>query len=146
MMYFAYGSNMDLEQMKARCPGTRVMGVAHLSHYRMAFTRWSRSWKSGTADILPDFGKTVFGALYDLSLDDLKKMDKFADYPNSYIRQDVFVNFGDERLPALTYVARRLGVFLPSKSYIGKMVRGAESHEISEEYITYLKSIKTHDE
>ncbi|MFQ5598063.1 MAG: gamma-glutamylcyclotransferase family protein [Nitrospiria bacterium] len=146
MIYFAYGSNMDLGQMQSRCPGTKVIGVGRLFHYSIAFTRWSRSWKSGTADILPEKGPTVYGALYDLSLEDLKKMDRFADYPNSYIRQDISVDCGGEQLPALTYIARRFGVFLPSQSYLGKMVRGAESHDIPQEYVDFLKSIKTLDE
>ncbi len=145
MIYFAYGSNMDLDQMKARCPGAKVIGVGELKHYNISFTRWSRAWNSGTADILPERGGKIYGALYDLSLEDLKKMDKFADYPNSYIRQDVMVCCQEEHLPAMTYIARRSGVFLPSRSYLGKMVRGAMSHEIPEEYINLLKSIKTHD-
>ena len=145
MIYFAYGSNMDLEQMRGRCPGCQVIGMGQVTHYAMAFTRWSRSWKSGTADILPERGRTVYGVLYDLTFDDLKKMDKFADYPNSYIRQDVSVLCGDELLPALTYVARRQGVFFPSRSYIGKMVQGSVRHQLPEAYVTFLKTLKTHD-
>lgn len=146
MIYFAYGSNMDLEQMKLRCPGSSVIGIGQLSHYTMAFTRWSRSWKSGTADILPERGAIVHGVLFDLTVEGLKKMDKFADYPNSYLRQDVTVLCGGEPLPAMTYVARRQGVYLPSKSYLGKMVQGGVQNNLPEEYITYLQSIKTHDE
>ena len=145
MIYFAYGSNMDLDQMKARCPSTQVIGVGCLAHYRMAFTRWSRSWKSGTADILPERSQSVYGVLYDLTLEDLKKMDAFADYPKSYVRQDVVVACDGASLPALTYVARRQGVYLPSRSYVGKMVRGGVFHHLPESYIAYLKAIKTHD-
>lgn len=145
MIYFAYGSNMDLDQMKMRCPGSEVIGIGELSHYAMAFTRWSRSWKSGTADILPERGKSVYGVLFDLTFEGLKKLDKFADYPNSYLRQDVNVLFEGEVLPAMTYVARRQGVFQPSKSYVGKMVHGAEQSQVPVEYIGFLKSIKTHD-
>lgn len=145
MIYFAYGSNMEHEQMQSRCPGGRVIGIGELVHYTLAFTRWSRSWNSATADILPEKGKGVCGVLYDLTLDDLKRMDKFADYPNSYIRQDVFVESNGEKLPALTYVAIRQGVFFPSKAYLGKMIQGAESHKIPERYIATLRSIKTHD-
>ncbi len=145
MIYFAYGSNMDLDQMKIRCPGSSVIGIGQLTHYTMAFTRWSRSWKSGTADILPERGAIVHGVLFNLTLDGLKKLDKFADYSNSYLRQDVTVIFGVEVLPAMTYVARRQGVYLPSKSYLGKMVQGGIQNHLPEEYIEYLKSIQTHD-
>jgi hypothetical protein len=136
---------MDHEQMQSRCPGSRVIAIGVLPHYTLAFTRWSRSWNSATADILPEQGRQVYGVLYDLILEDLKRMDKFADYPNSYTRQDVFVESDGERLPALTYVAIRQGVFLPSKAYMGKMIQGAERHKIPESYLAVLKSIKTHD-
>ena len=145
MIYFAYGSNMDPEQMQSRCPNHRVIGVGYLNHYTLAFTRWSRSWNSGTADILPERGKRVYGVLYDLSLDDLKRMDKFADYPTSYTRQDLVVAFEGESLPALTYMAVRQGVFFPSKSYLEKMIQGAAKSNIPEKYIDFLKSFKTHD-
>ncbi len=145
MIYFAYGSNMDREQMLSRTPGTRVIGIGALPHYALAFTRWSRSWNSATADILPEKGKQICGVLYDLTPEDLKRMDKFADYPTSYVRQDVWVETDGERLPALTYVAIRQGVFLPSKAYMAKMIQGAESHQIPDGYIAVLRSIKTHD-
>jgi hypothetical protein len=50
-----------------------------------------------------------------------------------------------EVLPALTYVAIRQGVFLPSKAYLQKMVQGAEAQKIPGSYIKFLGSIKTHD-
>lgn len=143
MIYFAYGSNMDLAQMKVRCPGSDIIGIGQLSNYTMSFTRWSRSWKSGTADILPERGGIVHGVLYNLTLDGLKKLDKFADYPNSYVRQDVLVALGEEFLPAMTYVARRQGVYSPSVSYMGKILHGALEHKLPQSYIAYLKSIKT---
>jgi gamma-glutamylcyclotransferase (GGCT)/AIG2-like uncharacterized protein YtfP len=145
MIYFAYGSNMNGEQMQSRCPGHRLLGVARLPHYTLAFTRWSRAWNSGTADILPQRGEQVFGVLYDLSTDDLKRMDKLADYPHSYIRQDVLLSHQGEMLPALTYVAIRTGVFLPSRAYLAKMIRGSEQHDIEATYIAFLKTFKTHD-
>ncbi len=145
MIYFAYGSNMDHEQMQTRCPGHRVIGVGRLLNYALVFTRWSRAWHSGTADILPDRGREICGVLYNLTLEDLKRMDKFADYPNSYVRQDVLIEAQGETLPALTYVAIRQGVFLPSKSYLGRMIQGAEMNKMPEHYVDFLKSIGTHD-
>ncbi len=144
MIYFAYGSNMDAEQMQSRCPDCRMIGTARLPNYTLAFTRWSRAWNSGTADIIPQRGESVWGVLYDLTPNDLKRMDKIADYPNSYIRQDVSVYHGGEALPALTYVAIRSGVFYPSKPYLEKMIQGAEALHLDAGYLAALKAIRTH--
>ena len=35
--YFAYGSNMNLEQMKYRCPAAEVVENVRLENYRLAF-------------------------------------------------------------------------------------------------------------
>ncbi len=145
MIYFAYGSNMNGEQMRSRCPGYQVRGVACLSHYMLAFTRWSRAWNSGTADILPQRGQQVFGVLYDLSVGDLARMDKLADYPHSYVRQDILLTCQGETVPAMTYVAIRTGVFLPSRAYLAKMLQGSEQQGLDAAYIAFLKSFKTHD-
>jgi len=145
MLYFAYGSNMESTQMQSRCPGYIVLGAARLTNYTLVFTRWSRSWNSGTADILPDRGKETWGVLYDLSLDDLRRVDRFADYPNSYLRHDLVVELDGSALAATTYVAVRQGVFAPSRAYLGKMIEGATGHNLPESYIACLRAITTHD-
>ena len=38
-LYAAYGSNLNLAQMEARCPGARVLGAGKISGYRLAFKR-----------------------------------------------------------------------------------------------------------
>ncbi len=145
MIYFAYGSNMEPTQMQARCPGSTSLGIACLSHYTLIFTRWSRSWNSGTADIMPEKGGEVWGVIYDLTPDHLRRMDTFADYPNSYVRLDVPVTLSGEVLPVFTYVAVRQGVFAPSKEYLDKMISGAVANNIPESYLTFLRGIETHD-
>ena len=35
--YIAYGSNLNLEQMKMRCPTAEVVGVSELKGYKLVF-------------------------------------------------------------------------------------------------------------
>ena len=35
--YFAYGSNLDAAQMRARCPSAKLLGAAILDGYRLGF-------------------------------------------------------------------------------------------------------------
>lgn len=37
--YFAYGSNMDRQQMRGRCPGAVLLGTARLPGYRFIINR-----------------------------------------------------------------------------------------------------------
>src|SRR5436309_7522291 len=47
MLYFAYGSNLDPEQMSARCPSHRVIGLAELKEHRLVFPLFSPRWGGG---------------------------------------------------------------------------------------------------
>ena len=37
-LYFAFGSNMWINQMQARCPNSRCLGIARLPGYRWIIT------------------------------------------------------------------------------------------------------------
>lgn len=50
--YFAYGSNMNLEQMKYRCPAAEVVENVRLENYRLAFR--GRAPGNGVATVLPE--------------------------------------------------------------------------------------------
>ncbi len=127
--------------MQARCPECQPIGPVRLAHYTLAFTRYSRVWNSGTADILPLENAAIWGVLYDFTLQDLVRMDRIANYPHAYTRQDVHVQKGEQTLPALTYVAVRIGVYAPSSIYLEKMVRSAEHWKMDTAYIASLKAI-----
>ena len=63
-LYFAYGSNMNLDQMAYRCPDAEVVGRCVLKDYRLAFRGNRRGY--GVASILPEPGSEVQGLLFDL--------------------------------------------------------------------------------
>ena len=35
--YLAYGSNLNVKQMKSRCPDARVLGIGEIEGYRLLF-------------------------------------------------------------------------------------------------------------
>ena len=55
--YFAYGSNMNLDQMAYRCPAAFVVENVKLDGYRLTFC--GRGKGSGVATILPEEGSRV---------------------------------------------------------------------------------------
>ena len=57
--YFAYGSNMNLGQMRFRCPDAEVVGNVRLEDYRLAFR--GRAPGNGVATVLPEKGSYVDG-------------------------------------------------------------------------------------
>ena len=94
-LYFAYGSNLNITQMKQRCPDSAGVSTAVLDGYQVV----ERTY----ADIGP--GECVNGALYEISENDLAELDLYEGYPEYYTRQEVMVsdNSGTYR-KALVYI------------------------------------------
>ena len=89
--YFAYGSNMDKEQMKHRCPDSKLIGVAILKGYRFVYDGYSCLRKGAVANIVKDESEKVFGVLYEISENDERELDCCEGYPNSYDKKEVEV-------------------------------------------------------
>ena len=65
--YFAYGSNLDLLQMKRRCPSSKLISKGSLSGYRLTFNRFSSGWGGGVADVIQAQDSKVWGLVFEIS-------------------------------------------------------------------------------
>jgi cation transport regulator ChaC len=126
--YFAYGSNLDADQMRARCPDAEPLGRAMLGGYRIAFAGSSQRWHGGAvATLLPARGSNVSGVLYKLSAESFATLDRFEGHPDVYVR--VRVRVSDERgrrRHALAYCLPLLDEAMPATKYLWKIVRAYE--------------------
>lgn len=95
-LYFAFGSNMNLGQMRRRCPSARLLGPATLADYRLAFVGSSRLWAGGAvATLVHAPGVLAAGLLYVLSPADLAALDGFEGHPHHYRRRRMRVTDAD---------------------------------------------------
>ncbi|KAF4984270.1 hypothetical protein FZEAL_482 [Fusarium zealandicum] len=67
--YFAYGSNLHLEQMKRRCPGSKLIGSAALWDYR-----WHIN-ERGYANVVEAQGRWVEGLVFEINARDEARLD-----------------------------------------------------------------------
>ena len=143
MYYFAYGSNMNWEQMKRRCPSAQFVCVASLKDYRFAIARHSRLRNCGTANIFADTGSEVWGIVYDISEPDLIILDSFED---GYRREKLLVcASGDSQrsVEVLVYIAEKEDtVPLPNPEYKRLILDGARHWKIPESYCSMLEQIQ----
>ncbi|MDW7677825.1 MAG: gamma-glutamylcyclotransferase family protein, partial [Bacillota bacterium] len=77
--YFAYGSNLHMRQMQERCEDSVPMMRVKLKNYQLLF--------DGVATIVPAPGKTVWGALYRVSSEDIRHLDIYEGYPRLYRKE-----------------------------------------------------------
>ena len=75
MLIFAYGSNMNWDQMRERCPSSRFVGIAVLRDHKLAFTRKSVNRGCGVADVVAEDGAQVWGVVYEIVDLDVGKLD-----------------------------------------------------------------------
>ncbi|MFC2042386.1 gamma-glutamylcyclotransferase family protein [Chloroflexota bacterium] len=123
MYYFAYGSNLNKRQMQERCPDSKPMFTATLPNYKLVFSGWSRQWRGGIASIKPIRDEKVRGAIYEISEQCLRRLDRFE---VGYSRINVTV-FGedDEPIEAITYVKTgQQEDSPPSKEYLEVIQQG----------------------
>lgn len=74
---FAFGSNMHLKQMFARCPKAKLVGPGILRDYKLSFASFSHRWGGAVATVIQSPGKRCYGLLFELPDRDLVALDGF---------------------------------------------------------------------
>ncbi len=109
--------------MLERCPGSQPEFIATLPNYKLVFVGWSRQVRGGKASIRLFRGEKVRGAIYDVSEQCLRQLDKYED---SYDRLKVTVfNEDGEAIQAITYIkAGQSEETRPSTEYLSVIQQG----------------------
>jgi gamma-glutamylcyclotransferase (GGCT)/AIG2-like uncharacterized protein YtfP len=126
MRYFAYGSNMDPRTMQRSVPEATVVGAGRLEGFRLEFNVYSDRWEGGAANLEPDEDAHVWGVVWEVSEDELERLDTFIGHPTFYRREAVWVGLpGEEPTECVTYrVAHQRGYVRPTPQYLARL-RGA---------------------
>ena len=119
--YFAYGSNMNHQHMKFRCPKSKYVGTFELPGYKLVFR--------SVADLQQSDDESVLGALFEITQDCEKSLDKYEGYPNLYTKeyynnwQDDMNKFLPQNIMFYSMVDKSI-IYPPSKSYLLTIAQG----------------------
>jgi len=135
VVYFAYGSNMDLVQMSNRCEGAAVVSTAELPFHRFIIN------SRGVATVVPDRASTVRGLLWRVSKEDERSLDRHEGvvqgmYRKTFVR--VHVPSGG-KVWALIYVSTDSTPGQARPGYMEKIVSAAQECGLPQTYIDQLK-------
>jgi hypothetical protein len=84
--YIAYGSNLNIRQMRMRCPGARIIGTSTIKNYELLF----KGSKSGSyLTIEPQEGASVPVAAWEVTKEDELALDRYEGYPNFYYKKEL---------------------------------------------------------
>lgn len=135
MIYFAFGSNMNLRQMKERCGNSRFISSGFLDGFRFVYDGKSERWGGAVGNIIPSSDSRVYGALFEVTGSDLESLDRYEGYPVRYQKIDLQIKSGDEELNAFAYYREGEIEGAPSESYQATVVEGARDCGLPEQYI-----------
>lgn len=150
VLYFAYGSNMEKNQLDNRCPSAKFVSVAKLPDCKFGFTRFSKNRNCGVMDIIDSPGDEVWGVIFKISARDLKELDKNEGYDpersirkNAYCRKKVIVyREGKEKQKEVVYtyevVNKSITPIPPSDEYMSLILKGADQWKLPVKYIQKL--------
>jgi hypothetical protein len=150
--YIAYGSNLNINQMKRRCPTARVIGTGFIEDYELLF---KGSKTGGYLTIEKAEGKSLPVAIWKVTELDEQALDRYEGYPTFYYKADVEIDIkgiktGKEyRKKAFVYIMHEdRDVEMPSKYYVMTCLEGYKTFGFSPKYLedAILKSMEVNNE
>lgn len=124
--YIAYGSNLNVQQMKYRCPNAKVLFVGEIKNYRLLF----KGSKSGNyLTIEPFEGRTVPVVVWEVTDECERKLDIYEGFPRFYRKETVPVVTAEGKTinDAFAYIMNGHHIGLPSSQYMRTCISGYQS-------------------
>ncbi|WP_077534089.1 gamma-glutamylcyclotransferase family protein [Massiliimalia massiliensis] len=127
-LYVAYGSNLNIRQMKYRCPGAKLYGTGVIDNYELQFKGQPHS---AFATIAPKEGSSVPVAVWEIKSQDERSLDRYEGYPAHYFKQNVPVQLDSEEVNAMVYIMNlKMGFGLPTPYYYQTVLEGYHNCEL----------------
>lgn len=138
-LYAAFGSNLDPEQMRQRCPHSPATGTGWVEGWRLTFGGEELGWEGALATLAEAPGERVFVGLYDLTDEDAEALDAWEGADNGLYRKiRVRVHTLDGERIAWVYVLDGYEGGLPSARYLGVLALAAEHAGAPADYVEAL--------
>ena len=125
-LYIAYGSNLNLEQMRCRCPTAEVVGKATLDGWRLRFRGGAHN-AVATIEQDKDFSAPVL--VWRIQPAYERALDRYEGFPFLYRKETLRVVVNGRRACAMVYIMNEAGhpYGVPSVGYYDTIFQGYQS-------------------
>lgn len=125
-LYIAYGSNLNLEQMRHRCPTAEVVGKSILHGWRLRFRGGAHS-AVATIERGKDFSVPVL--VWQIQPDDELALDRYEGFPFLYRKEMLRLIVEGKKVSAMVYIMNKVGrpYGIPSVGYYDTIFQGYQS-------------------
>lgn len=130
--YIAYGSNLNVPQMRWRCPRATILGTANLTGWELLF----KGSKTGSYLTIEECdGGSVPTVVWEVTESDEKALDRYEGFPSFYYKKELRVQYKGIRtgrrrtVTAFVYIMhedRPIGI--PSGCYMRTCLEGYDTY------------------
>jgi hypothetical protein len=135
-LYFAYGSNMNVDAMARRCPRSKALGLARLERHRLAVMR------EGWLTAVRNSSSAVHGVMWDLALSDIAALDRHESLSRGLytkLTQPVIAERGPKQ--AIVYFGANAGPGVLRQAYAAEVIAAARAWPLPAEGVEALERI-----
>lgn len=127
--YIAYGSNLNKEQMRYRCPTAKVVGNGYIEDYELTFRLYATIEKAK--------GKKVPVTVWEIDEVCESSLDRYEGYPRLYRKEIVPVNVSGKTYDAMVYIMNKDArpYHIPLESYYKVVLQGYVDMKLEIEYL-----------
>ena len=148
--YAAYGSNLNIQQMKQRCPSARTIGTSTIPDYELLF---KGNHRGAYLTIEARLDAEVPVGIWEVDPEAEMALDQYEDYPTLYYKKEMilpvheFASGGIKDRPVFVYIMDESHpLAMPSREYIEICLVGYEDFNFDGSYIyiaiNQYKSVK----
>ena len=127
--YIAYGSNLNFDQMKRRCPTAKFAGTSVIKGYRLTFR--------GCATIEPFSEASVPVGIWIIDQNAEKALDKYEGFPVYYRKEYMSITLDYKAITAMVYIMNEdmRSCNRPTDSYFNIIVQGYRDAGLDKTYL-----------
>lgn len=127
--YLAYGSNLNLNQMKRRCPNAKKVGTFLLKGYELEFRYYLTIKESPNSEV-------PIG-IFEIDDKDEIALDRYEGYPTHYRKEYLEVELNGKPIKALVYIMNEeiRGVMVPDTFYLRVCLEGYKDFGFNTSYL-----------
>lgn len=138
-LYIAYGSNLNLTQMAARCPSASIYAKGTLKNWELVY----RGRKTNAhATIIRKQGSSVPVLIWEIQPKDEYYLDIYEGYPHYYFKKNIMVDIEGRKKKAMVYIMDEKQMpGKPSDQYIRTILQGYKDNDM--DICIFQKSLVT---
>jgi hypothetical protein len=131
--YLAYGSNLNIDEMKSRCPFAKPVGASVIKDYRLIY---KGTKQVSYLTIEPCEGSIVPVGVYEITPMDEANLDFYEGIPTLYSKHTITISLYGKEIEAIVYIMNpNFSYHLPSESYVYRCLQGYRNFHFNHEIL-----------